>query len=181
MSYDPDAYHSNQPPEHEDAIRSDLPPDYDYDEQRYDRSARIKARVQAPAICLIVLGILNLFWALYLIVNGVAWAAAPDFLINAQKNLSPAFENSGATREEQQMQGIVVSFPLAFLALLSSVLSILGGFRMLSLRSYPLSICGAISAMVPCLSCMACCGVGEAIGIWALIVLVNEEVKAAFR
>ena len=36
-----------------------------------------------------------------------------------------------------------------------------------------------IIAMVPCIS--PCCLVGLPIGIWALVVLMKPEVKAAFR
>ncbi len=168
MSYDPTDFGSQ-------------PPQYDSAEPMPDNLAAIKSRVQAPAICLIVLGVLNLFWALYMLANGVLWTVAPDFIIDAQKNMSPMLQNAAATPEQQQMQGIVVSYPWAVLSFLASVLSILGGARMMALRSYALSICGAISAMVPCLSCLACCGVGEGFGIWALVVLLSPEVKSAFQ
>ncbi|HZV06823.1 MAG TPA: hypothetical protein VE999_17200, partial [Gemmataceae bacterium] len=143
--------------------------------------ASVKARVQTPAICLIVVGILNIFWALYMLANGILWTVAPDFIINAEKRFSPALQNQAATPDQLQMQGIIVSYPVAILAFVASVLPILGGIRMLSLKSYALSVCGAVSAMVPCLSCMACCGVGEGIGIWALVVLLNPDVKSAFQ
>ncbi|HEY7329172.1 MAG TPA: hypothetical protein VH592_16130 [Gemmataceae bacterium] len=170
MSYDPYAY-SSEPPDEYGGPR--MPPPGDRE--------RIKGRVQAPAICLIVVGILNLFWALYMLVNGIAWTVAPDWIIESEKKLSPAFQNPNATREEQQMQGIIISYPTAVLAFVASVLPIVGGARMLSLKSYTLSVSGAISAMIPCLSCMACCGVGEGIGIWALIVLMNPDIKSAFQ
>ena len=34
---------------------------------------------------------------------------------------------------------------------------------------------------VPCVSCAGCCGVGEVIGLWALIVLLSADVRSAFR
>jgi hypothetical protein len=169
MSYDPYAYSSEQPPEYEG-------PGVPAPGAR----ERIKSRVQAPAICLIVMGILNLFLPLYMLANGILWTVAPDFIINAQKKF-PALQNQEATREEQQMQGIILSYPIAVFGFLASVLTIAGGARMLSLKSYALSVCGAISAMVPCLSCLACCGVGEGIGIWALVLLMNPDVKSAFQ
>jgi hypothetical protein len=61
-----------------------------------------------------------------------------------------------------------------------SFVTILGGVYMRSLKGYGLAIAGAIIACVPCISAMACCGVGEGIGIWALVVLANPEVRAAF-
>ena len=145
------------------------------------RLAQIKARVQGPAISLMVVGILNLFWVLYMLANGILWTVAPDFVIDAEKRWSAAFQNQGTSREQQQLQGMIISYPLAVLALVSSVLSIAGGLRMLSLKSYTISVCGAVAAMLPCISCLACCGIGEGLGIWALIVLLNPDVKSAFQ
>ena len=68
---------------------------------------------------------------------------------------------------------------LALVALLVGVIIILGALKMKNLQSYGLAMAASILAMVPCLS--ACCPIGLPIGIWALIVLNNPEVKAAFR
>ena len=65
--------------------------------------------------------------------------------------------------------------------LLGVILSLLGGMRMLALRSYGLCIAGAVSAAIPCVSCSGCCGFGEIVGIWALVVLLNADIKAAFQ
>jgi len=48
-------------------------------------------------------------------------------------------------------------------------------------RILTLAVVTAILTAVPCLSCSACCGVGEGIGIWSLVVLLNPEVRNAFR
>jgi hypothetical protein len=172
MSYDP---YDNEP---DAPRRGDR---YDYDRPLRDDPERIKARVQAPAICLIVIGILNIFWALYMVVNGFAWVFASDTLIQSQQKMFPGIHDKAETKEQQQMQGILVSFPLALFAFLASVLPIAGGLRMLSLKSYGLAVTGAVAAMIPCLSAMACCGIGEGIGVWALVVLLNPDVKSAFQ
>ena len=57
------------------------------------------------------------------------------------------------------------------------VLVLVGALRMQSLRGRTLAMVGAICAIIPINSC--CC-VGMPIGIWALIVLMNADVKAAF-
>ncbi len=49
------------------------------------------------------------------------------------------------------------------------------------MKSYALALCGAISAAIPCISATACCGLGEGIGIWALVVLLSPDVKSVFR
>jgi hypothetical protein len=84
---------------------------------------------------------------------------------------------------DQQKGQILWQGPLfGVLGLLAAILPILGGARMRSLRSYGLSVTGAIVTAVPCLSCASCpCGIGLIFGIWALVVLLNPDVKNAFR
>ena len=68
---------------------------------------------------------------------------------------------------------------VAFIMLVLGVLIILGGVKMKQLRSYGLAMTATILAMIPCTS--PCCVLGLPIGIWALVVLNNAEVKSAFR
>jgi hypothetical protein len=49
------------------------------------------------------------------------------------------------------------------------------------LRTYWVAVSGALLAVVPCVSPLGCCGIGEAVGIWALVVLLNADVRSAFR
>lgn len=56
-----------------------------------------------------------------------------------------------------------------------------GAMQMKSLKSYPMAIGAAIAAVIPCFSSCPCCFVGIAAGIWAIIVLIKPEVKAAFE
>lgn len=90
-------------------------------------------------------------------------------------------QQQNKTPEEEKISSVISNLVLSVLMMAIAILTMLAGFRMRSLRSYALSIVGAISAAIPCLSCGGCCGFGEIIGIWALIVLLNEQVKAAFR
>jgi ABC-type proline/glycine betaine transport system permease subunit len=50
---------------------------------------------------------------------------------------------------------------------------------MRQLKGRGLAIAGAILAMIPLFTC-CCCVIGLPVGIWALVVLMNAEVKAAF-
>lgn len=54
-----------------------------------------------------------------------------------------------------------------------------GALKMKEGRSYGFALAAAILAMVPCVS--PCCCLGLPFGIWALVVLIKPEVKAAFR
>jgi hypothetical protein len=54
------------------------------------------------------------------------------------------------------------------LSLVGSIVTILGGFKLMSLSSYGLAMAGAISALLPCVS--PCNGViSLAAGIWRLV------------
>ena len=144
--------------------------------------------VRGGGVMLIVVGVLNLFWALYKVVDTVYTAMVPaEQLKEAQtavfKALSPSMqaEADKQSAAELKTQTIMINVPVTLFALLSAVLPIAGGVRMLSLKSYGLALTGAITASIPCISAMACCGLGEGAGIWAMVVLLNPDIKSAFR
>ena len=51
--------------------------------------------------------------------------------------------------------------------------------KMKQLESWGLALAGTIVAMIPYLS--PCCCIGLPVGIWSLVVLLNQDVKSAFR
>jgi len=62
---------------------------------------------------------------------------------------------------------------------LASALVLIGGFKMLRLRSYQFVMASTVVAMIPCIGpCFAVLGVP--FGIWAMVVLLKPEVKQAF-
>lgn len=185
MSYDPYAPDSE-------------PPEYDSAAPMSDNRSTIKSRLQAPAIALIVVGVLNLL-LMVLQAGRVLLVAmtSPQELVKERDEIFEQLEKSGFLSKEfldsykQQQQG---QSPESFktqsvtlggigcaLGILVALLSLLGGIRMLSMGSYALCVAGAIGAAIPCLSCSGCCCFGQIIGIWALIVLLNTEVRAAFH
>jgi hypothetical protein len=64
------------------------------------------------------------------------------------------------------------------IAIICGVVVLLGAMKMKNLQSWAFSLVAAILAAVPCLS--PCCCIGLPVGIWAIVVLVNKDVKAAF-
>jgi hypothetical protein len=60
-----------------------------------------------------------------------------------------------------------------------SVVLLIGANKMRKLESYAFAMTAAIIAVVPCLS--PCCLLGVPFGIWAIVVLNDASVKAAFR
>jgi hypothetical protein len=149
-------------------------------------------RVQLSAIFLIIVGVLNLLLSLaqvYQAVNVALKTAEQAF--KEQEQQAEAFEKivpgmkkammEGQTPEGLRQRNIITNGIVGGVQFLAAVLSILGGARMLKLRSYGLCVIGAIAAAIPLISTCACCGLGEIVGIWALVVLLNSDVRAAFR
>ena len=56
------------------------------------------------------------------------------------------------------------------------------GWKMRNLESHTLCMVGAIALIIPCCGQVWCCWpLGLGFGIWAVVVLMNDEVKAAFH
>jgi hypothetical protein len=62
---------------------------------------------------------------------------------------------------------------------IASIVIISGAVAMLRLNSYGTARLGAIFALLPI--CSPCIFFGIPLGIWAMVVLLNPEVKAAFK
>jgi hypothetical protein len=156
------------------------------------------SRTSLPGTFLIVCGVLNLFAVLYMVANTAFTATRSAEEIAQQQELSQdlmvklfpqAKEEIQKEKDKQQKtpeqvktmaMGVNIGVLLAWLA--ATVLPILAGVRMRQLRSYGLSVTGAVVAAAPCISPMSClCGLGLGVGIWALVVLLNPAVKSAFR
>jgi hypothetical protein len=176
MSFDPFAPGSELPPEY------GPPPALPSADQTYARQ-----RVQAPAIALIVVGILNLFAVGWFLFNVAVMGFTPanrlhEQMLEIYQGFPPMkAELNKKSPDELKNQALVVGWIIVALALVNTLVTIAGGVRMLSLKNYALCVCGAICASLPCLSGLACCGVGEIIGIWVLIVLLNPQVREAFQ
>jgi hypothetical protein len=53
-----------------------------------------------------------------------------------------------------------------------------GAMRMKALESYGFAVVASILALLPC---CPCCFLALPVGIWSVIVLVDDNVRAAFR
>ena len=65
------------------------------------------------------------------------------------------------------------------IGLIIAVVVFMGASKMKNAESYGFAMAAAILAKIPCIS--PCCPLGLPLGIWALIVLLKPEVKAAFQ
>jgi hypothetical protein len=150
----------------------------------------VAQKTNLPGIFLIMVGVLNLFFALFLVLNAALLVLIPDAQLAAQNaKTQEMFEKKfGFAKEDLERskqtptQQRITSVALAMVVLVGALLPLLAGFKMRSLRSYGLCVTGAIVAALPGVSCMSCpCGVGLPVALWALVVLLNADVKAAFR
>ena len=130
--------------------------------RRRGSTSAARDRVSAPATTLIVFAIIA---GLLQVVGIVANLAQVGVV--AQRN--PA---------NPQMEPAIVLVAGA-VNIAMSVLILIGGIKMKALQSHGLAMAAAIIAMIPCLS--PCCLLGLPIGIWALTVLNDSEVREAFR
>jgi hypothetical protein len=78
-------------------------------------------------------------------------------------------------------QRLAMDGATAAVLLTVSVLGVAGGVRMYQARSYPLAMTGSLASLIPCVSPMSCCCLGELIGLWCVIVLLLPGVRSAFR
>ena len=118
-------------------------------------------RVSAPAIGLMAAGGLSaaftLLWMLIFAIGGTAVIADPE--------------------ARDALPGIGVLLGFGAIKLVLDLLTLYAGWQMRQLRSWGICLAGSIAAMLPC---SVCCILGLPMGIWAVIVLIDNEVKRAF-
>jgi len=132
----------------------------------------MQERVKGPAIALIVVGILGI---------------VVDVLGLVFSSMMPSIYRSAGLFNDEQMQQMeaissshtAMNLVGAVLVLAGSAFIIFGGMQMMKLRGWPIALVASILAMIPCFTSCACL-FGIPAGIWAIVVLANSEVKAAF-
>lgn len=149
--------------------------------QWYDLAA---ARVRTPGLVLQIFGGISLALTLISVVSVLVVPEAVfewQYKMTKDMNAKQPPENRQKLPpyeefiEQQTIQTLVISiFQLA-----GSGLMFVGGMKMKALESYGLSMTGAIVATISiCVN--NCCCLSTPIGIWALVVLFNSDVKLAF-
>ncbi|MCZ6597206.1 MAG: hypothetical protein O7B99_06195, partial [Planctomycetota bacterium] len=121
-------------------------------------SAEAQAKINGPAIGLIISGVLGLLGALISLVMHLVGSGTDMY------EGMPAW-----------IGGLGIVFDLLGLGLAGFV--VYGGLQMRKLQGWGIGMTTAIVAMIPC---QCGCLIGLPIGIWALIVLNKAEVKQAF-
>lgn len=137
------------------------------DQQNQTRTTALD-RLKGPALALIITAALGIaFQALSLVRHAMGTATAM---------VIPGM--SGSQAEMLRMLAGPIGVVSAMIGLAIGVVVLLGALKMKEARSYGFALVAAILAMIPCIS--PCCCLGLPFGIWALVVLVKPDVKAAF-
>ena len=126
------------------------------------------SQVNGPAIALMVVtGMTVLFYLGFTAVS--LFAGGMGFLM----------PSSGSDPLSGMLGGVFAALIYGVFAIFAGV-AFVGALRMKQLRSYNFAMTAAIIAIVPCTTYI-CCILATPLGIWALVVLMKPEVKAAFR
>ena len=158
-----------------------------YEPEPYDTEpSAAAAKANLPGILLIVTAILNVVAALLCLLGAVGVMNLPDQTFEQAIEQQPAenrknLEDLGWGPEELRHIYVACCGIPGVLGLLTAPLILFGGIQMCRLRGYGLAIFGSILALLPCISPVGCCLVGQVAGVWALIVLASPDVRAAFR
>ena len=132
-------------------------------------------KVKAPAIALIVCGAID---AAYGLLNMVTSLMGGGGQAEIPPDAPPAFREF---MEQMNSGSPIVGAIISLGMVAAGAFIVFGGIQMMNNRGYGLAIASAILNMLPCITCLGCCGGGGGIGIWALVVLLNEDVKRSFQ
>lgn len=132
-------------------------------------------KAKAPAITLIVINVIGILIALLGIAMN-AYTLATGEVLGGGGAYGGGYGSGGFSNDLQV--NAAVSVGQGVFGLLCGGFIIFGLVRMMQGRSWGLALAAVIMNMLPCTG--SCCCLGLFVGIWALIVLFDSEVKAAF-
>jgi hypothetical protein len=179
----------DQSPQDAPEFRPGLPPPSETEGTSGPNIEEVRNRVMGPAIGLIVAGSLNMLIGLYSLYSATVTILTPldqfqqrmDEVNKMLKRMFPSLKQQDISAETMQQVGFGIDLGLGIAGVVTGGLAIIAGALMCSLRGFGLAATASILMLVPFLSCVGCCGIGQGIGIWALVVLFNQEVSRAFR
>jgi len=145
----------------------------------------LRDAVTIPGYLLMATGALViLFWLMNLLSAVVGAGSSPMTELPPEFYDNPNLEPYRALFEKilaSQSEGPgVVGILYNLLGLGLGGLIAFGGLQMTKFRMYGVALAASIVSMIPCFSC-CCCVLGLPVGIWSLVVLSRQEVKAAFH
>ena len=73
----------------------------------------------------------------------------------------------------------IAGIAVAVVGICGGAFAIYAMIKMKNSESYSMAMAGVIVSMVPCVG--PCCFLGTCVGIWPLVVLMDDQVKASFK
>jgi hypothetical protein len=129
-----------------------------------------KHHVEVPAVGLMVAAGLDALFALgFIIISGLGMSMIDSSWVHegVDREVAEAVMSGGF--------GIVVGMAGLFI----DAVIFLGALKMKQMSSYGFAVAAAILATIPCIS-SPCFVLGMPFGIWALVVLMRQDVRTAF-
>jgi hypothetical protein len=160
--------------------------DRDDDDRRDRRDERdirdAKGLVQVPAIGLILVAAFGFITIPINLLQYGSIDASVDAEIKKMEN-NPQFTADQKKQQKDLMNTIrdwmkITILPITAVVALTSLVTLLGGIKLMKLSSPGLVMFGSILSLLPCTS--GCCFLGLVFGIWAMVVMGKPEVKAGF-
>jgi hypothetical protein len=142
------------------------------DEQR-PAPAFNRTKVTIPAIGLIATAVFHLLINAYQLI--VSLMQPEQLRKKFQDAMAMAF---GGAAPPINLDIVKLNIIFASLFVLLSLFQAIGGVAMMRMRGYSLAVIGAAVGMINCNT--GCCLLSIPIGIWALIILMQSDVKANF-
>ena len=133
----------------------------------YARPTIAPVQLMVPAILLLLLSVLAIGWMGISVLNVLLTPVPPP---------PPELDEAGQAGFQAGYWGVGVGFPL--ISILVNFGVIAGAIQMLRLKGFDMAKAGAIAAIVPC-SPLCCLSIP--VGIWALIVLNQSDVRRMFQ
>lgn len=133
--------------------------------------ADMLSKVKGPAIAMIIIaGITFVLEILSILANllGISFMSAADM---------SQFEGMEGLEWLAPLMSGTFTVVMGLFTLIGAALIFYGAMKMKDLQGYGLAMTAAILSLIPCFS--ICC-IGIPFGIWALVVLLNQDVKNAF-
>lgn len=144
-----------------------------------------KAKTRTPGTLMLLVGVIMLVgWIGNVAMLATGYDATVklyEIMVDASEPGSPQRKRMEKLLEEaktrdKSLENVIATITTV-VSLVFNALVVVAGQRMKNLQSYGLCIAGCAAAIVPINSC--CC-LGFPVGIWALITLINAQVKEGF-
>jgi hypothetical protein len=133
-----------------------------------ENTANAYQKVLYPSICLLINGIINVVFNVFLILSSLPTLRQARYI-----HIADQAERMG------YLVGVLTVPMIAFINIGIAPLIIYGAVQMMNLRSYKFSRVAALLTLIPLTS--SCCVFGIPIAIWSLFTLGKAEIQSSFN